>query len=204
MSQQIQELINKIKSDGINEAEKKAQEIESDSRKRAEGIIKDAEKKAADIVVKAEQKGKIIEGSTKIALRQASRDMLLSLREEIGKVLMKIISSDVNVAFSAENLSALILESVKGYLKLNKDVSDITVTVSDKDLKKLKDGYITKLKSGIKDDITFRSSDSIDTGFTISFDDGRSYFDFSDASVIEYLGRYVNAEVAEILKESIE
>ena len=97
--------------------------------------------------------------------------------------------------------SDIISEIVKGSVKANLVDNNIEVTLNADDLKKLKDGFIAKLQKEIKQPITFKSSDGISSGFTISFDDGKSCFDFSDASLIEYLGSYLNAKVAALLSE---
>ena len=59
-----------------------------------------------------------------------------------------------------------------------------------------------KLQEKIKKSITFHSSEGLKTGFTISFDQGKSSFDFSDTSLIEYLGEYLKKEIFELLKET--
>jgi hypothetical protein len=48
-----------------------------------------------------------------------------------------------------------------------------------------------------------RSADNIRAGFTISFDQGKSCFDFTDESLAEFLGQYLNEHVTKILKESL-
>ena len=77
------------------------------------------------------------------------------------------------------------------------------MTCSAADLKKLKEGFIGKLKEKIKQPIVFQSQEDINAGFTISFDKGQTRFDFSDQSLAQYLGGYLNNEVAAILKDSL-
>ena len=69
------------------------------------------------------------------------------------------------------------------------------------DLEKLQKGLMAKLQQDVKKGVTFQSTE-IAKGFTISFDGGKSYFDFSDASLAEYLSAALNPEVANLLKEA--
>jgi hypothetical protein len=59
---------------------------------------------------------------------------------------------------------------------------------------------LEKLQKEIKAGITIRTADDLTGGFTISFDEGRSCFDFSEAALAEYLAKYVNEYVGKLLK----
>lgn len=203
MESQVQGLIDKIKTEGIQEAEQKAGEIEQQAQSRGQDIINKAKQRADELIVGARQESKKIREATQTVLLQASRDMLLNLRKEIETILERIVAGDIHKALTPEELSGIIEETVKGYLAQNSDVSDITVTLASRDLKKLKEGFIAKLKTKIKQPITFQSADDMGAGFTISFDNGKSCFDFTDKSLVEYLGGYLNAEVSSLLKKTI-
>ena len=74
---------------------------------------------------------------------------------------------------------------------------------AEKDLKKLKEGFLAKLKDQVKHPIQFQLAQDFGYGFTISFDNGRSCFDFTDKSLAEFLSQYLNQELSLLLKESI-
>ena len=61
MDVQLQELIDKIKKDGVAAAEKDAAKIIADSEKKAEAIIEEAQSKAADIIKSAKSETKKME-----------------------------------------------------------------------------------------------------------------------------------------------
>ena len=52
MDVQLQELIDKIKKDGVTAAEKEAAKIIADAEKKADSITKNAEEKAAQIIIR--------------------------------------------------------------------------------------------------------------------------------------------------------
>lgn len=202
MSQQIQELIDKIKTEGVQQAEEKAKEVEQQTKVQAERIIDDAKARAEQLVLKAKEEQSKLQEAVRASLKQAARDMLLDLRKEIEAILKRIVTNEVKQVLAPEDLAKLINEVAKGFLSKESDVKDLSLIVSSSDLKKLKDGFMEKLKEGIKQPMTFQSADDIDGGFTISFDDGKSFFDFTDVSLVDYLSNYLNAEVSALLAES--
>ena len=66
MSQQVQELIDKIKQDGIQQADQKAKEIEGQAQAKAQQIINEAENKAEQLIASAKEEIKKMEESTQI------------------------------------------------------------------------------------------------------------------------------------------
>ena len=202
MAQHVQELIEKIKTEGIAQSEQRAKEIEQKARQSAEAIVAEARARADQILRDAEAETKRMRESTQVTLQQAARDMLLKVRREIEAALTAIMESDVHKALTPEELAALITKVAEGYLKENAGVKDITVTLSPHDLKKLAEGFQAKLKARLKHPLVCRSADDVSGGFTISFDQSKSCFDFTDKSLVECLAGTVNQEIAALLKEA--
>ena len=201
MSQQVQELIDKIKAEGVEAADQKAKEIEDGAKASAQKVIAKAQAQAKQIIAEAETQAQKTRESTEMALKQSARDTLLALKKEIVETLQKVIAKEIKDSLSPEQLAGIISEVIKNSAKEDLANNAIEVTLNAKDLNKLKDGFVAKLQKEVKQPITFRSSDGIASGFTISFDDGKSCFDFSDASLIAYLSSYLNAQVAALLNE---
>ena len=137
-----------------------------------------------------------------MALKQSSRDMLLSLRKEIEHTLKQIVASQVRDSLTSDNLSKIIGDVINNFLSTKKSEVDIKVALNAKDLNQLKGSFISKLQKQLKDQIKFQSSEDIGKGFTISFDGGKSSFDFTDESLADYLSTFLNAQVAEFVKEA--
>lgn len=203
MSQQVQELIDKIKSEGVQAAEQKAKEVEDQATSKAGQIVEEAHQKAERLIVEAKEEVKKIQESTHMALKQASRDTLLSLRKEINQVLQNIIAEEMKGTLSADTLITVI-ESVAKSAASEKSKEDIIVSVNSKDVSKLKDGFASKLQKQVKQPIKLQSSEDVGKGFTISFDNGKSIFDFTDESLAQYLGVFLNDQTASLVKDSVE
>jgi len=197
MSQQVQELIDKIKSEGVQAADKKAKEIESEAQAVAQKIIDDAHVQSKRIIADAQTQAEKTKTSTEMALKQSARDMLLALRKEIESILQGVIAKEIKDSLSPEQLGGILKEVIK-----KSAASDaVEVTLSSSDLDKIKKGFAAKLQQEIKQPIAFKANDGITSGFTISFDEGKSCFDFSEASLTAYLSSYLNEQVALLLNE---
>jgi V/A-type H+-transporting ATPase subunit E len=200
MSQQVQELIEKIKTEGMRAADQKAQEIEQQAQKNALKIIEEAKHEAQQVIARAKQETQKIQSSTQTSLKQASRDMLISLRKEIGRILQRIVAAKVSDVLTTQNLASLITEVAKKAVEDNP--AGLDVSVSAKDLQELQEGFLAQLQKEIKKPILLKASDDIGKGFVISFDQGKSNFDFTDVGLADYLGSYLNEQVAALLKEA--
>jgi len=203
MSQQVQELIDKIKSEGVQAAEDKAKEVEAQAEAKSQEIIAKAQQQAEQILANAKQEVKKMQEATQMALQQASRDTLLSLRKEIEQNLQKIITAEVSSALTSERLAQILENLIQGFFKEKSDNENIFVNLNSEDLKQLNDGFISKLQTQLKTAIKLQASDDIGNGFSISFDAGKSAFDFTDVSLAEHLGVYLNEQVAALVKESV-
>ena len=200
MSERLKELLEKINQEGVKQAEEKARSIELKAKKDAEKILGDAKVQAQKIVEDAKGTAKKTKETTEVALKQASRDLMLSLKDEIKKILNKIIATETAKAMSPEDMAVIFGKLVEKYVEKNGQVSDIKVLLKKEDLDKLKKSFIANLKEKIKDGVEFRPSANINAGFSISFDKGKSFFDFTDEGLIEALCAYLNPELARILK----
>jgi len=140
----------------------------------------------------------MLEDSTRSSLKQAGRDLLISLRKEINVLLDKLVKADIRQALTAEELAAIIGSLIKNApLSLG---SEIIVSLSQQDKEKLEKGFLKQLAQETKKQIILRSTDGIDGGFVISFDAGKSIFDFSTQALAEYICESLRPELDEFLK----
>ena len=193
-------LIEKIQEEGVKAASDKARQIELEAKRKADEILKKAQQGARDIIAKAEEEVAKLEEGGKASLKQAGRDILLSLKKEISAVLDRLILLDVRKSLEPTQLvkiiSALIKESAA------KAAGDIIISFSKEGADDIKRGLLSELGSQIKKGVTLRASEDVTGGFTISYDAGKSHFDFTDIALAEYVGSYLKPKLGELLKES--
>jgi V/A-type H+-transporting ATPase subunit E len=201
MDVQLQELIDKIKKDGVASAESTAQKIIAEAEKKAASIISDAEEKADGIIKNAKTETARMEKSSEEAITQAGRNLIISFRDSVTKELSGIVSAETAKAYDKDMLKKLIPETVKAWAS-NPDAKDITVLLAPKDLKELQSSLQTALKAQISKGLELKSDSSISAGFRIGAKDGSAFYDFSAEEVANLFGSYLNPKTAELMKNA--
>ena len=199
MDVQLQELIDKIKKDGVASAENEAAKIVAEAEKNAEKIIADAQEKAAEIVKNAKAETERMEKASEEAIVQAGRNMLLSFKESIISELDGLIKTETENAQTKEILAKLIPETVKAWSK-NADASELSVLLSEKDLKSLESSLVSELKDEISKGLEIKPDKTLSYGFRIGVKNGAAYYDYSAESLSEMFAAYLNPKVAALIK----
>ncbi len=198
MTEEIRDLIEKINQEGVQAAEEKAKAIEFQAQQKASETLNRAKLEADKIIASALERVAREEEKEKILLSQAGRDTLLSLRKEISTMLERIIVGGIRQALTTETLFKLLSELTKA--PHTKQSGDITVLLNKEDLENLEKGFLTQLKEEARKGIILKASEEISAGFTISFDQGKSCYDFTDQALAAYIGTYLKPKLNQILK----
>lgn len=201
MDVQLQELIDKIKKDGVAVAENEAGKIIADAEEKAKAIIADAQNKAAEIIKSTKSETERMEKSSEEAIIQAGRNMLLSFKDSLIKQLDTIINAETEKAMSKDVLAKLIPETVKAWVK-NSDASELSVLLSEKDLKDLNSGLTSELKAEIAKGLEIKPDKTMTAGFKIGVNNGAAYYDYSAESLAQMFSAYLNPKVAGLMKEA--
>lgn len=199
MDVQLQELIDKIKKDGIANAESEAQKIIADAEKKAQSIIADAEEKSQEIIKNAKAETSKMEKASEEAIIQAGRNMLLSFKDSLLAELNGLVQSETEKATTKDVLAKLIPETVKAWSK-NTQVDELSVLLNEKDLASLQAAFTNELKAEIEKGLEIKPDKTLSSGFRIGVKNGAAYYDFSAESVAELFAAYLNPKVAALIK----
>ena len=203
MDVQLQELIDKIKRDGVASAETAAQKIISDAEAKAATIVKEAEEKADGILKSAKAETERMEKASEDAITQAGRNLIISFRDGINKELSALVTAETEKALDKDVLKKLVPETVKAWAE-NPDASDISVLLSPKDLKALDAGLRTALKAQISKGLEIKADATLSSGFRIGMKNGSAFYDFSADEVAALFSAYLNPRTAQLMKNAAE
>jgi len=197
MAQEIKDLIEKIQQEGVKAAQDQAARIKVQADADGAKIVSQAKQEAKKIIEQANIESKRLHDSTEASLKQAGRDLLISLRKEINSMLANLIKVKSQQALTANELLKIIEGLIKNApLSLG---SEIIVSLNPQDQEKLEKEFFKQLAEKVKKQITLKSVDGIESGFIISFDGDKSIFDFSDTALTEYISGFLNPELGKIL-----
>jgi V/A-type H+-transporting ATPase subunit E len=201
MDIQLQELIDKIKKDGIESASDEAARLKSQAEAEAKRIVEAANKEAEAIIARGRADAERSEKAGIAALEQASRNLVLAFQAEIQALLDKIIARGVSASFGEDTLKAVLPELVKSWAAKGSD--DLALILPEALLGKLQGYFSEKLTAELKKGLELKSDRNLGAGFRIANRDGSAYYDFSAESVAELLSAYLNPRLAEILKNTV-
>jgi V/A-type H+-transporting ATPase subunit E len=202
MDIQLQELLDKIRREGLDAAEAEASRIVAEAEARKASIIAEAEREAKLIRSKAESDAARADEAGRAALAQASRDLVLGLRDGLAAVLAAAVHVDVKQAYGLEVLTECIPVVVKA-LAATGSTGELEVLVSPEQAKKLDARFAQRLSDDLKKGVTIRPFPGLDAGFRIAEKDGAAYYDFSAAELSELLSRRLNPRLAEAVRSAV-
>ncbi len=201
MEIQLQELIDKIRQDGVGAAEAEAEKILNSAEAEAQRIIAEAKTEADKILANAKNETARMEKSSEDAIRQAGRNLLISFRESVARELKAIISESVDAVYSSQLLEKIIVDVVERW-SVNPEVQNLAVILNNDDIARLEKTMMASLKERVKKGVTLKANDNFDGGFRIVANDDDVYYDYSEDTVVEMLSNYLSPKIAKLMKEA--
>ena len=113
MDIQVQELIDKIKKDGIESASGEASRIKQEAEAEAKRIVEAANKEAREIIGRGKADAERSEKAGIAALEQASRNLILAFKGEIQSLLERVIANEISDSYGDDALKAILPDLIK-------------------------------------------------------------------------------------------
>ena len=171
----VEELIDRLREEGVKAGRKEAERIVADAEARARWLVSQAQDEADNLIAKARKESQALKTSADDALQVAARDMLLSLRERLSHRFAGEVRRLVADKLSdQEFLSRLILEIAGKQSEVLADAEPVELLLPRQALEldelrrnpgELQAGEMTDLVLGItesmlREGISLRISDS--------------------------------------------
>lgn len=193
MDIQLQELLESIKADGVEQAQKQANEIIKNAEQEAEKIKRRASDEADKIITSAQLNADKFTASGKAAVEQAGRDLLITVEQKIKDLFSRVVETSVASSFKPDVLQQAITLVVTNWV----EGGDLLIPENQADalLSSVKGKLAEQLRSGY----TIVPSDRVSAGFILKEKDGSAYFDFTSTSVAEALSAYLSPAITELI-----
>jgi V/A-type H+-transporting ATPase subunit E len=200
MSHELQGLLDRIQREGIEQSEQQKEEIISEAKKNAEAIIQRNNMEAEAIIKTANEEVKKIEERSKATIKQAARDIAISLETELLNRLKRCIKDAVGAAMTQELISDIIKKMVEAYIKKENEDISLQVILSQKDIDELNDSIKISLAGSFKNKPEILKGNDFSAGVKISFNGSDVFFDFSDATITDIICEYVGPRLTSMIK----
>lgn len=196
MTQDLQQLLEKIQRDGVDKAKTDSDKIVEDARAQARSLIESARAEATKIKTAARVEAEAFEHRAEETVRQSARDTLLNVEKAVTALLTTLLLKEVNTALnSTELVSGLVVEAVRTYLA-GKGTIEVAAAA------KLADALRAKLAGEAASGVTVVTDDTIGTGFRVRLANGRIEHAFTGAAIADSLAKQLRPRLAALLKSN--
>ncbi|WKC79517.1 V-type ATP synthase subunit E [Borreliella tanukii] len=197
MQFEVKDLINKIKKDGLEEAERVSNDIILKAKKEAEEIVAKAEEAARVLKSKSQKEIDDYKCHALEASRQAIRDLIIGVEKNLKSLFENTLKDNVAEVFSNNNfLAELIIKITDSWLKEEK----LVFQLNESDFSSLEQILRLKLGNKLKEGIEIKPFKGINKGFKIQKKNIGLHYDFSVETIADILFDYLNPRFKEVIK----
>lgn len=202
MTEELQGLLDRIRSEGVERAEAEAARIIAQAEARAVGIVAEAEEQAAALRRSAEADAVAAAERGQTALEQAGRDFLLSLEKSVEAVLRETLCETVAEALTPGVMTEILVRLADAYAAHDMNESRVDVLLSPEDRDAVGAIVLEKYRDLVRQGLTLRPDERVDGGFKVSFVDYHLYHDFSAEALAEALAPVLKPPLCDIVKRA--
>jgi V/A-type H+-transporting ATPase subunit E len=157
MEIKLENLIEKIKKDGIEEAQHTSDEMITEAKQRAASIISQAKKEAEKIVNNGRRQAEQFKVNSEADLQHATRNAELLLMEKINSLFDKVFKRKVAETLTPDFLKEMILKIVKTWA----DDSSVEIVINNGEKKKIEALLFSGINEDLKKSISLKASNNI-------------------------------------------
>jgi V/A-type H+-transporting ATPase subunit E len=202
MSEQLQHLIERIRTEGVGKADAEAGAILIKAREEAARLEREAKDRAAAIVKKAEADAAAYAERGRKALEQASRDILLTVRLALEGLFDKVFRRQVETALTPEAFQSILRDVITAYLAQGHGAAGLEITVPAGQDEAMRASLLKTFQAEAVNGVTIRSSNDVIAGFRVSFHHEHVVHDFTPEAIAASLARMVRPDLAALLRQA--
>ena len=203
MAEELQHLIERIRKEGVESGEKAAESLVAEAKQKAAKIVADAQKQAKDLVAKAETDSAAFAERGQATLRQAARDLLISVGGAIGKVVGGIVEAKVGAALTPDLMAQMLLKLAEAYAK-DGGAGGMVAMLGEADAAAVKAAFAKEYQNKLAAGIQIESDKAIFMGFRVGAKGGQVFHDFTKEAIADSLASFLRPELAQIVKKAAE
>ena len=195
MENKIQELTNKLLSEGVEKGKLEADKIIASAKDESAAIIADAQKKAEEIIAAAKKESESLNENTKSELKMYSAQALSALKTEVANVLTDNAVNEV-VKQSVADKDFM----NKFLLKLaEKWGAQEDIVISTEDAEGLKAVFAKQAKALLDKSVKIEGVHGQKALFTIEPADGSYKVNFGEEEFEDYFKSFLRPQLVEML-----
>ena len=199
MADELQHLLDRIQTDGVEKAEAESKTIIEEAKAKAAKILEDAGAAAKATRAQAEKDAEAFIRRAEQSLQQAARDTVLSVKSAVDSALEALVAKAADKEVTGDLLKSLIETAVKAYAEEGKPLD---VIVPEARQEEFAAWAAAAFADAAGDGVDIKGDRTLAYGFRVSMADGRIQHDFSSEAITEALAKLLRPKLAEILKNA--
>jgi V/A-type H+-transporting ATPase subunit E len=211
----VQDLIDRLREEGVSAGQSEADALLTEARKQSMTILDDAKREAEEILAAARAEAEKTKENGNEALRLASRNVLLKLKEsfheEFEKRVRKLVAFELK---DTQFLEKLILELGRRSMPEDHETQVQLLLPADEVTEEELSGSVTDVKEGtlghfvlglaadvLREGLTFGVSDEGDAGVRVQLVEDDVEIELTDETITALLMQYMIPSFRAILEE---
>ncbi len=201
MADELQALLDKITEDELKKADEEKGKILAQAKAEADETVRQAKAEAAAIVEAAKKEASMLHQKGEEALKQASRDVLLSLRAELEKRVSQAAESMMKSSMEPKALADIIAKLIAGFIQNDGKTDDIKILLNHDDIATVEEALKAQLGKELQANVTLAPSPAVAGGFKLLFKQSGIVYDFSDKALAETVAAGLGPKLAAIITD---
>lgn len=210
----VQELIDRLKSEGVEEGQQAAESLLSEAKKQAATIVDAARTEADELVKAAQLQVEQLETNGKRALTLASRDTSLQLKEQLQHEfrgwVRRLVSEQLTAPdFLAELIRNMASQAIaaRGDKPGNGDstqADQVIISVAGEGAESIDTFIKQQAADMLRQGIRLEADHSLSHGFRVQLADQEIEIDFTDEAVTAALMRFLAPKFRQLIGSTSE
>ena len=196
MAEDLQALMERIQKDAVDKAELEATSIISKAKEKAAEIVKAAEDEAKAKLEQADKDAVAFTERSERTLEQSARDLLLSVGKNLEKMILDLLSLQIEKSLDETTVKSMLLAIAKSY------GSNIDVEFSEADATKLSSFVMGEFAKQLKAGVKVESDKGVKFGFRVKLDGGKVSHEFTEQAMAESLSALLRPQLAKIVNKA--
>lgn len=213
----VENLIQRLRDQGVDAGKEKAESIVLDAQKRAEWIIEEAELEAQQLIDAAKKKSDALRSSGEDALKLATRDALLKLRDTLlgnfSNEVKRVVGQKMDQPAFLEKIILQLAGKARDQLNLDAEEkmsiflpnNPVGVEELKNNPDELKVGTLTHYTAAIAADmlrkgVSIQVSDDVSGGISVKLKEDDMVVDFTDETLAALLLEHLQPRFRTLLQ----
>lgn len=202
MTDQLQALLLRLQQDGVDKGRQEADEIQRLARAEAARILAAANAEAQQVLERSQAEAARLEQRAQAAVKQAARDLLLSMGQRIEVLVGRLVGERVSAAMDNGTVVTLMQRLVDGFVERGRVNGSLDLFVGPELKKALTDATLQTLRQRLEHGLTLHVGAGIGRGFQVRMGNGSVTHDLTETAIAAAVAELVTPEIAKIVLES--